>query len=158
MTKLRLTDWASIAEVVGAFAVVLSLVYVGMQVRDNTAEVRAANRQHLVRRAHTATIGIGTSPELATAFAKVASSETLTPREHVQYRYFVRAVIYDVQEAYLLHQEARLDEEYWRTRSALFDAFMAQEVALSIYRSDKDLGLLHKDFVTWADNSLKKNL
>ena len=153
MTKLRLTDWASIAEVVGALAVVISLIYVGMQVRDNTAEVRAANRQHLVRRAHTATIDIATSPELAAAFAKAASSEALTPTEQVQYRYFVRAVIYDVQEAYLLYKEARLSEEYWRTRSALFDAFMAQELARSIYLSDRDMGVLHSDFVSWANNS-----
>lgn len=34
--KLKLSDWASIAEVVGAIAIVISLIYVGVQVNDST--------------------------------------------------------------------------------------------------------------------------
>ncbi len=154
MTKLRLTDWASIAEVVGAFGVVISLIYVGLQVRDNTEEVRATNRQQLIGRAHSATIGAATSPELAAAIAKLTNGETLTPAEKVQYGYFVRALMYDVQEAFLLRQEERLDENYWRTRSALFESAMIQEAARSVYDRDKEFGVLHRDFVIWADQKL----
>ena len=154
MTKLRLTEWASIAEVVGAFGVVISLIYVGVQVRGNTEEVRATNRQQLIDRAHSATNGAATSPELAAALAKLANGETLTPAELVQYGYFVRGLIYDVQEAFLLRQEERLDENYWRTRSALFESMMTREAARNVYDRDKDLGVLHVDFVFWADQKL----
>ena len=34
--KFRLTDFASIAEIIDAFAVVISLIYVGIQVNDST--------------------------------------------------------------------------------------------------------------------------
>jgi hypothetical protein len=44
----RLSDWASIAEVVSAVAIVLSLLYVGYQIRENTIEVRETNRQQLI--------------------------------------------------------------------------------------------------------------
>jgi hypothetical protein len=40
--KLKLSELASMAEVVGAVAVVISLVYVGAQVRDTTRAVRSA--------------------------------------------------------------------------------------------------------------------
>ena len=43
MNKLSLSDWASLAEIVGALAVVISLVYVGVQISENTIEVREAN-------------------------------------------------------------------------------------------------------------------
>jgi len=154
MTNLRLTDWASIAEVVGAFSVVISLIYVGIQVRDNTEEVRAANRQQLIGRAHSAISRAATSPELAAAIAKLTNSEMLTPTEKVQYGYFVRALMYDVQEAFLLRREERLDENYWSTRSALFESTMIQEAARSVYDRDKELGVLHEDFVFWADQKL----
>ncbi len=37
--KLKLSQYASIAEIVGAFAVVLSLIYVGVQVNDSASAV-----------------------------------------------------------------------------------------------------------------------
>ena len=151
MRKLTLSEWAEIAEVIGAIAVVVSLIYVGVQVRDNTTEVRASNRQQLVGRAHNATNNVATSPELAGAFAKVAANEQLTPSETMQYNFFVRSMLYDVQEAYLLYREARLDEGYWSTRAALFEIYMQQARARQIYVRDSQAGLFHFEFVAWAD-------
>ena len=42
MAKLTLSSWASIAEIVSAVAVVLSLVYVATEMRGNTRAVEAA--------------------------------------------------------------------------------------------------------------------
>ena len=156
MNRLGLSEWASIAEVIGAAAVVLSLVYVGIQVRENTEEIRAANRQQLVARSHTATLGVSTSPELAGAVAKVINGERLSAAEQVQYGYFVRAMLYDIQEAYLLHQEGRLDDDYWETREAIFRAYMAQEPARAIFERDKSLDVLHDDFIGWAEQTIFK--
>ena len=78
MRKLRLADWASIAELISAIAVVISLLYVGLQVNENTNEIRAANRQQITNRAHSATMLAATSPELAGAVAKVADGTNLT--------------------------------------------------------------------------------
>ena len=41
--KLKLAEFASIAEIIGAFAIVISLVYVGVQVNDSASAVRAAS-------------------------------------------------------------------------------------------------------------------
>ena len=154
MTKLRLAEWASIAEVIGAIGVVISLIYVGVQVSENTDEIRATNRQELVGRAHTATNRIASSPELSQAISNIANGEPLTPSQQIQYGFFVRGMIYDVQEAFLLHQEGRLDQKYWETRAALIVSYMTQELAQSIYIRDRALGVLHEDFVLWADEEL----
>ena len=154
MTKLRLNDWASLAEIVGAVGVVISLIYVGVQVSANTDEIRAANRQQLIGRAHSATTGASRNPELAVVFAKLSEGKELTPAEMIQYGYFVRALVYDVQEAFLLMEEGRLDEAYWNTRAALFFTYVSQEPARDIYEGDKEIGLLHERFVVWADSEL----
>lgn len=46
--KLTLSDLAQLAEILAGIAVVLSLVYVGMQVRQNTQaiEIAAAQQSH----------------------------------------------------------------------------------------------------------------
>ena len=41
--KLKLNELANIAEVIGAFAVVVSLIYVGVQVNDSNSAVRSAS-------------------------------------------------------------------------------------------------------------------
>lgn len=43
MRKLKLSEWANIAEIVGGAVVVMSLVYVGTQIIENTIEVREGN-------------------------------------------------------------------------------------------------------------------
>ena len=40
--RLKLSEWASIAEIIGAIAVIVSLIYVGYQVNDNTSAIRSA--------------------------------------------------------------------------------------------------------------------
>ena len=63
---------------------------------------------------------------------------------------------YDVQEAYLLYIEGRLDDDYWRTRDAIFRAYMETSAAREVYRRDRTLGVLHGDFVIWADQVLEE--
>jgi hypothetical protein len=156
MWKLNLSDWASLGEIVGAIAVVISLLYLGLQVSRNTRETRAANRQQLVNRAHLGAMRVSTDSELAELFAKAADGAGLTKRESMQYSYAVRAVLYDVQEAYLLHQEGGLDEGYWDTRAASILAYMRQEMAREVYLQHKSLGTLHVDFVRWLDSAMRE--
>ena len=40
--KLKLSDWASLAEVIGSLAVVLSLVFVGFQIQASTKAAQAS--------------------------------------------------------------------------------------------------------------------
>ena len=42
---MNLQDWSNVAQVIGALAVVISLVYVGFQVKRNTSAVRSATSQ-----------------------------------------------------------------------------------------------------------------
>lgn len=42
---MSLQDWSNLAQVIGALAVVISLVYVGFQVKRNTGAVRSATSQ-----------------------------------------------------------------------------------------------------------------
>ena len=43
--KLKLKDWASIAEIIAAIGVILSLIFVGLQINEGNQETRAATIQ-----------------------------------------------------------------------------------------------------------------
>lgn len=152
--KLSLGDLANIAEVIGALGVIISLVYVGVQIREHTEEMRTANRQQLIGRAHEATAGFALSAELSGVLAKVANGDTLTSGERVQYGYLIRSMLYDVQEAFVLNREGRLDDEYWETRAAVARSYMSSPSARSVYERDKAAGALLPVFVAWMDESI----
>jgi hypothetical protein len=42
---MTLQDWSNLAQVIGALAVVISLFYVGFQIKRNTSAVRSATAQ-----------------------------------------------------------------------------------------------------------------
>jgi len=152
--KLKLSEWASIAEVVSAVAVVISLLYVGYQISENTSEVRAANRQQLITRAHSAVVDVATSAELSEIVTKVGARSTLTAAESTQYGYLVRGVLYDIQEAFLLYQEGRLEVDYWNTRAEIVLAYLAPLAARDVYFRDRSLNAFHSEFVRWLDGAI----
>jgi hypothetical protein len=151
---MSIQDWAAIGEIISAIAVVVSVLYVGIQVRSNTREIRAANRQQLVNRAHLGVMRVSTNAELAKLFANAASGAALTLSEQMQYGYAVRGVLYDIQEAYLLYHEGGLDEGYWQTRAASILAYLAQPAAYTVYCEDRQKGILHAEFVNWVDAAI----
>ena len=42
---MTLQDWSNLAQLIGAIAVVISLFYVGYQIKGNTSAVRSATAQ-----------------------------------------------------------------------------------------------------------------
>jgi hypothetical protein len=47
MNKRPLSDWASIAEIIASIAVVISLLFIGVQIHKNTKEIRASQSNDL---------------------------------------------------------------------------------------------------------------
>ncbi len=159
MTLLETTQLlGNIGEFVGALAVVATLFYLAVQVRSgreateaNTRAMRAANRQQLVNRAHLATMTFGSQPGISNVIARARSGETLTDDELTQFGYVMRSVLYDAQEAYLLHEEGQLETAYWETRKGLAISYLASETGRKLYERDKVLGVYHAGFVELLD-------
>jgi hypothetical protein len=96
VTKRSLQDWASIAEIIGAVAIVMSLIYVAYEVRENTRALQATSRQALGDQdlAYFQTL-LGPSI-LARAMDKKRRGEDLTDleisqlqeRQHLNFRFF----------------------------------------------------------------------
>jgi hypothetical protein len=50
LNKIRLSDWANIAEIGAAIAVVFSLIFVGLQLQSSTEATEAATREAINRK------------------------------------------------------------------------------------------------------------
>ena len=109
--KPKLSEIASIAEVVGAIAVVISLVYVGAQVRDTTRAVRSAAINDANIALQSWYEMMSTDPEgIGVWLQGVLSTEPLTREEEFRFMMQCQAVFYAIQNVYLLGREGTLDE------------------------------------------------
>ena len=84
MPRRNLEQWASIAEIVASVAVILSLVYLAYEVRQNTLAMQASARQEFAAQ-DMAFLATALDPSVvAQARAKIEEGEALTPLEHSQ--------------------------------------------------------------------------
>lgn len=47
MARLKLTEWAASAEIIGTVAIVVSMLFVGYSINRNTKEMQAVNENYL---------------------------------------------------------------------------------------------------------------
>ena len=73
--KLKLSEWANLAEIIGAFAVVVSLLYVGIQVNDSASAVRSASANDANVALQNWYLQIGSDRETSELFYTALTSE-----------------------------------------------------------------------------------
>ena len=167
--KLKLSDWASIAEVIGALAIVISLIYVGIQVSDGTRAVRSSTATETSAAMQAWYVNVGSSAQATGAYWRgIIDPESLSPEETAQFIYLLHGLMLGYQSAYYLAQEQTLDAElqesltntiagvreaagfkfYWGQRRDLFQsdfrAYVDDVLATGITNSNLE-GLYRRD-------------
>lgn len=94
MATLTLDDFGNLGEVVSAIAVVISLLYLGVQIRQSTRSVRSASFQELLNHIAEVNLRVGENPEIAELY-RVASERAFEPgsSDTLRYRAFVQTTL-----------------------------------------------------------------
>ncbi len=155
MAKKQLSDWASIAEIIGAVAVVFSLLYVGYEIQRNTKVGLASNRQEIAARAQGLALYSAEAGIYRLLFDESADSAELTAAEKNRLTAYIGALLRATEEAFLLNRDGLLDDEYWMTRASVMIAALRTDNARQIYIQTRDAGFYTSDFTAWADPVLQ---
>lgn len=109
--KIKLKKIALILEILGGVAILISLIFVGIQLKANTKATRSSTA--------TATIGtmtdwyvtMGTNAEASASFWRfLANPESMTKEEQLQHIYNLHGLFLTFQNSYYLAKEETLDE------------------------------------------------
>lgn len=93
MSKLALRDWASIAEIIGTIAVVISLLFVAYSINHNTAVLQSLNDNLLYEYDDRSIDAVLTDPSMAAILVKLDNAETLSDIQRERFeQYRVRTV------------------------------------------------------------------
>ena len=111
-------DWnavGALGEVVGALAVVLTLIYLSVQVRQNSAAIRSATRADIARTQAEANWRISESAELARLFSTYFHGQELAQEEMGTWRcnQFMMGFLRTLENQYFAYLEGNFPESVW---------------------------------------------
>ncbi len=108
-----LKDYALAAEIIGAIAIVISLIYVGLSVNQNTNAVMVANHQALIAMDQN-TNGWFRDPEFAATFENaMEDASELSPVQLLQYHIFLADKFNAWEFAFLTHDNGMMEDNIW---------------------------------------------
>jgi hypothetical protein len=114
MRKLSLGDWSSVAEIIAAVAVVVSLFFVALEVRSNTRAVQAATLQSVIGIARQQVLLMASDGDLnRITMAGDDDLSKLIPEERLRYWWQDRSFWLGMQTIYRQWQLGVLPSEEW---------------------------------------------
>ena len=153
--RLKLSEWASIAEIIGAFAVVISLLYVGVQVNDSTSAVRAASANDVNVALQSWYLEIGTNQQTSELFyTALISEEALSNEEEFQFLMMLHGAFLAFQNSYLLAEEGTIDLELREAITAAIVGIKNLPGMGRYWRQRKSY--LHSGFADYVDQLLQQ--
>jgi len=151
--KSKLSDLASVAEIIGALAVVISLIYVGVQVNDSASAVRAASANDANVAVQSWYLQVGSDQQTSELFyGALISEEALSNQEEFQFLMIFHGVFLAFQNSYLLAEEGTIDVEL---REALTRAILGVKDTPGMRRYWRQRkSYLHSAFANYVDQLL----
>jgi len=151
--KYKLSDIASIAEIIGAVAIVLSLIFVGVQLKDSTRATRSATANEAISTLTAWYAEIGTDEQTSSLFWNaMADPEARTPEEWFQFTMVFHGIMLTFQNSFYLANEGTLDEEIHQSMTEVLVGVKDQPGLRRYWGQRKSI--FYRDFQDYVDSIL----
>jgi len=143
----------NIGDFVGGIAVIITLIYLAVQIRHNTRSTRLAAMQTAMLAAQ----NVGLLPAQNRDLARVvrvglATPDELDPDESQQLRYFLMSLLRVHEDMFVQHQAGVVDDETWAARSASLRTVFAMPGGRRVWQAS---GAYRDDFKRWMEAELR---
>ena len=127
----------AIGETIGAVAVVVTLAYLIIQIKQNTRGVHAATMQANVSEFNSLNIHLATTPELAEIFDRgTANPDSLSKEEEYSFLWICRSYMNLYQNLFDQYQQGTLPENVWKKHTNELKVLVTQPGMITFRRSD----------------------
>ncbi|HVY86136.1 MAG TPA: hypothetical protein VG943_13460 [Caulobacterales bacterium] len=108
---MMLSDWGALAGIVSAIGVPVSVIYLGLQVRQAEKSQRAMMQQGRATRAHDAAFTLAQADFAALYYKGARTPKELTSEEIDRFMLMCRGALLSAEDSVLQHQSGQLSEE-----------------------------------------------
>lgn len=117
---------AAIAELLGALAVVFSVLYLAAQVRASARQAKLDASRDLATNVSAVSLAVASEPGLSDLMvAGGADAERLTPSERMRFYGVMNSLFRGLEQQFLLRQEGALEDESWTAVDGMTRDFAA---------------------------------
>ena len=148
---MKLEKLSALAELVAAIAIVITLAYLTIQVRQNTDALNAQSRQSVLTSAQTELLTSVDHPEMIVAISK---SGPLTIEENIQLDAYLTASMRSREFSWLQFQNGLIDEEQWTTELAVIRSIMSAP-RIRLWWTRLGRTYVSMEFATFVDDLIK---
>jgi hypothetical protein len=121
--KHTLQEWANLAGIIGNFAIIVSLVFVGLQISDTTREMRASTAYNATVALQTWYNEVGTNQQASEVFRKgMNDPASLSKDEAMQFIMCIHSVMLAYQNVYFAGVEGTLDAAMYKAMTSTLEA------------------------------------
>ena len=150
---MNLEDIGNIGELVGAIGVILTLIYLAAQIRQNTKALKATSHQETTREASDFTAQIAGDEEVARLFDTGSRDwDGLGAVERLRFSMLMFRLFFNFQNLYALHESAGIDDEYWQSQQRVMIWFMSLPGVVRWWSVGK--GRLRSSFVAFVEREI----
>jgi hypothetical protein len=146
----KLADWS---EIVSSVAIVVTLVYLAVEITQNTKALQAQTSQAVLESAQTELYELMENPDLALT---LGNDEPLTELQHVRLDSFLTAFLRSREFAWLLYEDGAIGQEQWNTELAVLMGGMGSKKP-RLWWHNHGRHSFSDEFVTFVDSTLRKN-
>ncbi|MEH6605634.1 MAG: hypothetical protein V7711_08635 [Pseudomonadales bacterium] len=150
---MSVTEWASllgnIGEFVGAIAVLATLIYLAIQVRQNTNTIAGATEMDIAREMAAFHARITADPELIELYEKAASNQPMSELEILRYRWLFAEVFWLWEGVYRQHLRGLISDENWENIVATILGILRGDVMKAWWESRASA--LSNEFYSYID-------
>ena len=144
----------NIGDFVGGIAVIVTLIYLAVQVRQNTRSTRLASMQSAMLAAQ----NIGMLPAQDRDLARVvrvglATPDELDDDELQQFRYFLMSMLRVHEDMFVQHRAGVVDDETWMARSSSLRTIFSMPGGRKVWDAST---AYREDFRTWMESELDR--
>lgn len=123
--KEILEEYALISEIISAVAIIISLIFVGFQIRANTKATQASKFHDIASLDIQILLTFANSPETAHLISTFRENpNSLNPDEQNQGFYLFGAEVRHVENLFLQNQNKMLSQKDWESRKALVEGIV----------------------------------
>jgi hypothetical protein len=134
--KNKLEKYALISEIVGGIAVVISLIYVGVGVRQNTEALRVANHQKLVAMDLEKNAWFRNADFAALYVLARDGFEKLSETQRLQYNTFIADTLNAWEFALITHERGAMEDNIWNGWDGFYRGEMKTEPFRRFWRTN----------------------
>jgi hypothetical protein len=137
---MTLQDLGNVGEFLGAVAVLVSLIYLALQIRQNTTTVRAGTSAAISESLARVLEVIGSDPKTARLWIRgIGGDPSLDTEDVLQFGFLFGSYIRRVENAYYQQLRGFVDPQHWQTTERTLSTIMGPEGGRSSWERSRHI-------------------